>query len=204
MAGSGLAIALLFFAFAFFQRRAQIAREESRRLAEENGRLLETSRAEARTDALTGLPNRRALIADLTAALAWEEQPQAILILFDLDGFKQYNDAFGHPAGDMLLQRLGQRLEAAITPVGGTAYRMGGDEFCVLVAGRGLRKRGLDRLHARSPSAATGSRSVRPTASPRSRARAPPSPRSCTSPTCACTTTRRPAALPPAVRAPTC
>jgi diguanylate cyclase (GGDEF)-like protein len=132
VAGSGLAIALLFGAFAFFLRRAQGAREESGRLADENGLLLEASRREARTDALTGLPNRRALIADLTETLAWHDQGRALLILFDLDGFKQYNDAFGHPAGDMLLQRLGQRLEAAIAPFGGTAYRMGGDEFCVL------------------------------------------------------------------------
>jgi diguanylate cyclase (GGDEF)-like protein len=132
LVGSGLAIAMLFLAFAFFQRRAQVAHDESRRLAEENGRLLDTSRLEARTDALTGLPNRRALITDLSAALAWEEQRQTILILFDLDGFKQYNDAFGHPAGDLLLQRLGQRLQAAVTPAGATAYRMGGDEFCVL------------------------------------------------------------------------
>jgi diguanylate cyclase (GGDEF)-like protein len=130
--GSGVAIALLFCAFAFFQRRAQIAHAEAWRLAEENGRLLDTSREEAHTDALTGLPNRRALIADLTAALAWEEHRRAILILFDLDGFKQYNDAFGHPAGDLLLQRLGQRLQTAIAPLGATAYRMGGDEFCVL------------------------------------------------------------------------
>jgi diguanylate cyclase (GGDEF)-like protein len=132
VAGSGLAIAMLFLAFAFFQRRAQVAHEESRRLAEENGCLLDASRREARTDPLTGLPNRRALIADLTAALAWENQRPAILILFDLDGFKQYNDAFGHPAGDLLLQRLGLRLQAAVTQCGGTAYRMGGDEFCVL------------------------------------------------------------------------
>jgi diguanylate cyclase (GGDEF)-like protein len=132
LVGSGMAIVLLFCAFAFFQRRSGIAQAEAQRLAEENGRLLGTSREEARTDALTGLPNRRALIADLAAALAWDEDRRAILILFDLDGFKQYNDAFGHPAGDLLLQRLGRRLLAAVAPLGGTAYRMGGDEFCVL------------------------------------------------------------------------
>jgi diguanylate cyclase (GGDEF)-like protein len=132
LAGSGMAIALLFFAFAFFQHRSAIAQAESQRLAEENGRLLDASRDEARTDALTGLPNRRALIADLGAAVAWEADRRAILILFDLDGFKQYNDSFGHPAGDLLLQRLGRRLLAAVTPLGGVAYRMGGDEFCVL------------------------------------------------------------------------
>jgi diguanylate cyclase (GGDEF)-like protein len=52
--------------------------------------------------------------------------------LFDLDGFKQYNDSFGHPAGDVLLTRLGGRLGEAIAPYG-RAYRLGGDEFCALV-----------------------------------------------------------------------
>jgi diguanylate cyclase (GGDEF)-like protein len=132
LVGSGLAIALLYCAFAFFQHRAETAKAVSERLADENLHLLDASREEARTDALTGLANRRALIADLTAALGPDSGGGAILILFDLDGFKQYNDSFGHPAGDMLLQRLGVRLAAAVTPLGGTAYRMGGDEFCVL------------------------------------------------------------------------
>ena len=97
---------------------------------------------EAVTDALTGLGNRRKLIADLThqLPLASEEQPLAIL-LCDLDGFKLYNDAFGHPAGDALLARLGRRLEEAVG-LTGAAYRLGGDEFCVVTpldeAGVGL------------------------------------------------------------------
>jgi diguanylate cyclase (GGDEF)-like protein/putative nucleotidyltransferase with HDIG domain len=53
------------------------------------------------------------------------------LALFDLDGFKSYNDAFGHPAGDALLERLGSNLAAALGDTG-RAYRMGGDEFCLL------------------------------------------------------------------------
>ena len=54
-----------------------------------------------------------------------------MLALFDLDGFKSYNDAFGHPAGDALLVRLGRNL-AGYLDGRGTAYRMGGDEFCAL------------------------------------------------------------------------
>jgi diguanylate cyclase (GGDEF)-like protein len=54
-------------------------------------------------------------------------------VLFDLDGFKEYNDAFGHVAGDELLARLGERL-AATASGRGRAYRLGGDEFCVLAA----------------------------------------------------------------------
>ena len=83
----------------------------------------------ARTDALTGLGNRRLLLDDLDAALQAGEP--VLLTLFDLDGFKAYNDSFGHPAGDALLHKLGLDLAEAVEGRG-TAYRMGGDEFCVL------------------------------------------------------------------------
>ncbi len=100
----------------------------------ENQRTISQSRAEARTDSLTGLRNRRSLLADLEVqlALASLASPRALL-LFDLDGFKEYNDAFGHPAGDGLLARLAARLADAVGPYG-EAYRLGGDEFCVLVS----------------------------------------------------------------------
>jgi two-component system cell cycle response regulator len=94
---------------------------------------LERSRREVLTDGLTGLGNRRRLLLDLRARLAGGE-PHT-LGLFDLDGFKSYNDTFGHLSGDALLVLLAERLAAAVAP--GTAYRMGGDEFCVLVAGAG-------------------------------------------------------------------
>jgi diguanylate cyclase (GGDEF)-like protein len=86
----------------------------------------------ALTDELTGLGNRRRLLDDLRAAFADPREPFT-LTLFDLDGFKQYNDAFGHVRGDDLLRRLGRRLAAACEPRG-AAYRLGGDEFCVLSA----------------------------------------------------------------------
>jgi two-component system cell cycle response regulator len=95
-------------------------------------RLLATSRSEALTDALTGLGNRRALMQELDSEIeaATEDAPRAVM-LFDLDGFKQFNDWHGHPAGDALLKRLGDRLAAAVAPDAG-AFRLGGDEFCVL------------------------------------------------------------------------
>jgi two-component system cell cycle response regulator len=101
----------------------------------ENLQLLEGTRRQALTDALTGLPNRRKLMDDLNAAAAaaTETNPRG-LILFDLDGFKQYNDRYGHPVGDALLARLGQRLGAAVRPTG-RAYRLGGDEFAVIAGG---------------------------------------------------------------------
>jgi two-component system cell cycle response regulator len=100
----------------------------------ENVRILRATQAEATTDALTGLGNRRALLRDLAEATHASGPGHAhVLGLFDLDGFKSYNDAFGHPAGDALLERLGRHLAAAVAGRGG-AYRMGGDEFCVLAS----------------------------------------------------------------------
>jgi two-component system cell cycle response regulator len=96
-----------------------------------HGALLRASREEAITDGLTGLGNRRALLADLDAALT--AATDSVLGLFDLDGFKHYNDSYGHPAGDAVLARLGRRLAQTVERAGGSAYRMGGDEFCVLL-----------------------------------------------------------------------
>jgi diguanylate cyclase (GGDEF)-like protein len=100
----------------------------------ENLRMLRRSQVEALTDSLTGLGNRRALMSDLEDALdrGRSASVSRALILFDLDGFKHFNDSFGHPAGDALLARLGGSLDAAVS-LHGRAYRLGGDEFCVLV-----------------------------------------------------------------------
>jgi two-component system, cell cycle response regulator len=111
----------------------------------ENRRMLERSESEARTDALTGLGNRRALTQALDRAL--ERGTPAALALFDLDGFKSYNDTFGHPAGDALLQRLAEKL-ATVLPREARAFRMGGDEFCVLAPPGRLSADELGRLCA--------------------------------------------------------
>jgi diguanylate cyclase (GGDEF)-like protein len=102
----------------------------------ENVRMLRLRTRDAVTDTLTGLGNRRRLLDDLEAALerAWQGVP-ATIAFFDLDGFKRYNDSFGHGAGDALLARLGRALAAAIGEHG-EAYRLGGDEFCALLDGR--------------------------------------------------------------------
>jgi two-component system, cell cycle response regulator len=98
----------------------------------ENLVMLRGSRRLALTDSLTGLGNRRRLMEDLQLACSLAEAPEPwTLVLYDLNGFKHYNDTFGHPAGDALLVRLSEKLAAAVATQG-AAYRMGGDEFCVL------------------------------------------------------------------------
>jgi len=96
----------------------------------ENKALLE----QVRTDPLTGLGNRGRMQVDLEGLCerASEEHPAAVLFL-DLNGFKHFNDTFGHPEGDKLLTRLGRSLSDAVGE-DGTAYRVGGDEFCVLLS----------------------------------------------------------------------
>src|SRR5262249_31076941 len=97
--------------------------------------LLRESRVQALTDTLTGLANRRALMDELAKRLdrSHTDGPST-LVFFDLDGFKSYNDAFGHSAGDELLTRLGAALSRAVLGRG-TAFRPGGDEFCVIFDG---------------------------------------------------------------------
>jgi diguanylate cyclase (GGDEF)-like protein len=83
----------------------------------------------AEIDPLTGLGNRRALAMALERVFT--DHRRVFLGMFDLDGFKVYNDSFGHPAGDHLLVRVADRLREEAGSQG-EAFRMGGDEFCVI------------------------------------------------------------------------
>jgi diguanylate cyclase (GGDEF)-like protein len=104
-------------------------------LFRENVALLHRSQNEAMTDALTGLGNRRSMQLALDRVMAaGRESAPGMFMMFDLDGFKAYNDRFGHMAGDTMLAHLGNRLRVAVGPDGGV-YRPGGDEFCVLLSG---------------------------------------------------------------------
>ncbi len=94
----------------------------------QNHRLVE----QLETDPLTGLFNRGKLLYDLDRVCDSPDREPHTLAILDLDGFKAYNDAFGHPAGDALLVRLGHQLAAAVAHYG-NAYRMGGDEFAMLI-----------------------------------------------------------------------
>lgn len=84
----------------------------------------------ARTDELTGLPNRRRLIAELSTF----NEVEGALLLLDLDGFKPVNDSYGHEMGDRILRQVAQRFSRSL-PSGAILARLGGDEFGVIAAG---------------------------------------------------------------------
>ena len=107
------------------QLRAEIVR---RGVAEQEALLL------ARTDALTGLVNRRVFVADIEDAIgtARASSGRMSVILTDLDSFKDANDTHGHAAGDMVLKAVAHRLRIVFGP-DSTIARLGGDEFAILV-----------------------------------------------------------------------
>ncbi len=84
----------------------------------------------SRTDELTGLGNRRAVLAEIDEGLG-SDRPLA-LILLDLDGFKEINDSLGHAAGDAVLQTVAARLDES-AGLGGPVGRLGGDEFALVL-----------------------------------------------------------------------
>ena len=99
----------------------------------ERKRATETAAALARTDFLTGLPNRAAFIERLQLAFARAKRGASSFAIhyLDLDHFKDVNDTLGHPAGDMLLQGVANRLKNCIREIDLVA-RFGGDEFAIL------------------------------------------------------------------------
>ncbi|MBB1471627.1 MULTISPECIES: EAL domain-containing protein [unclassified Luteimonas] len=90
----------------------------------------ETLRVQARTDPLTGLLNRDAILGELAARMADATQSRVAVLYIDLDRFKMVNDVLGHAAGDDLLVTAAQRLRRAVGTEGLIA-RFGGDEFLV-------------------------------------------------------------------------
>ena len=144
----------------FLYRRSVAASRAVERMAREKEALLGISRDEARTDPLTDLGNRRALARDLAAAIADPPGGEELLLaILDLDGFKQYNDSYGHAAGDSLLQRLAARVDGAATAHAGRAYRMGGDEFEAATVSEAL-KLADERMYASKTGRSSASRQV--------------------------------------------
>ena len=122
----GLAAVTFFVAFS----RLSLALREVREL--------ERSRREARTDDLTGLPNRRALAERLEGLRHLDgnaEQQSAAVAIMDLDSFKEVNDTLGHEAGDELLRAIAARLARTLSGrVGTSLFRLGGDEFACVIS----------------------------------------------------------------------
>lgn len=83
-------------------------------------------------DPLTGLPNRRALDEALT-----QLSGSYALAMVDVDHFKEFNDTYGHEVGDAVLRKVAQAVRRS---TGGRAYRYGGEEFCVVYSGNGVKK----------------------------------------------------------------
>jgi diguanylate cyclase (GGDEF)-like protein len=95
---------------------------------------MDEMQAVAQHDGLTGVMNRSGLEAWLAAQqLRAKTNPNALLVLIgDLDGFKQVNDTMGHGAGDILLQEVGRRFQMAVR-AGDAVARLGGDEFVLVL-----------------------------------------------------------------------
>jgi diguanylate cyclase (GGDEF)-like protein len=102
--------------------------------------VLSDARRQARTDDLTGLPNRRLFQETLDRDLR-DRDPQApmAVAIIDLDRFKEINDSFGHHLGDRLLQLVAARLADAVGD-DGVLVRLGGDEFGVILPGAGTER----------------------------------------------------------------
>lgn len=120
--------------------------------------------ARAHRDALTGLPNRRAMTERLANAVnrARRDSTSVSVLFLDLNGFKAVNDGFGHEVGDEVLSAVGRRLAGTIRS-GDALGRWGGDEFIVVLDGGEDAVQSLAaRLHAAmaQPVAVRGSRSV--------------------------------------------
>ena len=141
---SRVALAGLTQALTVSERRSTEVQKKLEALSETNsylrGKLAEVEREVvmanhlAYHDALTGLPNRRLLLDRLHQAIAQasRQKKRVALVFFDVDGFKEINDRFGHTDGDRVLQEVARRLSACLRATD-TACRYGGDEFVVML-----------------------------------------------------------------------
>jgi diguanylate cyclase (GGDEF)-like protein len=105
-------------------------------IALENARLHRIVEQQARVDVLTGLANRRACEDALRAEVHRAERfgGEVAVVMADLDGFKDINDRFGHPAGDHVLREFAHRLRETVREID-VAARWGGEEFCLVLPG---------------------------------------------------------------------
>ena len=109
---------------------------QAERLLKQQSGEISTYMFEARTDALTGLPNRRALDEDLTRRLSeWRRQGRPLsIMMIDIDHFKKFNDSYGHQAGDAVLQQVATLLRETMRD-SDFVGRFGGEEMAVILPG---------------------------------------------------------------------
>lgn len=116
--------------------REAVARlQDAHRIMEQQEQRIRELEAEVSTDALTGLMNRRGFEAFFQQELARIRRSTstgAVLVMIDLDGFKDINDTYGHQAGDACLKQVSEQIMKSIRFTDGAA-RFGGDEFAILL-----------------------------------------------------------------------
>jgi len=99
-----------------------------------NALLFEQTQEESLTDALTGLPNRRSMMARLTSEISRSERVhnELSVVVLDVDDFKQINDSFGHATGDQVLREIARALLSSLRPYD-LCVRFAGDEFVIVL-----------------------------------------------------------------------
>jgi len=121
---------------AYSQRQVNLLQQLASQISMpiENSRLYAEAEQKARIDGLTGLLNRRSMDEMIDSEIGRHSRYGGVfsLIILDLDGFKAFNDRYGHLAGDKLLRRMGNIMKSA-TRSADQAFRYGGDEFAVLL-----------------------------------------------------------------------
>lgn len=135
-------LGLLYVCLAVIVHRADRVITRQEREASERESLI---RHQALHDALTRLPNRARFAQRMEEAIsqATRDRRQFALMFIDLDGFKRVNDSLGHQAGDHLLKVAAARIRAVLQP-SDRLFRMGGDEFTVILAGTASRESAVE------------------------------------------------------------
>ena len=132
-------------------QRLQLDLASARAELQEQREQVEVLVAEARTDTLTGLPNRRRFNEDLDRHFdQWRRHKMPLcLLLIDVDKFKRFNDTYGHQSGDAILRMTAKVLSGTLRQMD-LAARFGGEEFAVLLPGTRVREGSLvaERLRA--------------------------------------------------------
>ncbi|EAQ80455.1 GGDEF domain-containing protein [Blastopirellula marina] len=106
----------------------------------QQSQIIQSQTVEARTDALTALPNRRVFDHEMSRRLQEFQKTRrpTSLMMLDIDHFKKFNDTYGHMAGDEVLKSAARTLERVASTIGGAAIRFGGEEFAVILPGSNI------------------------------------------------------------------